>query len=234
MVKGRLLRVVLGLCLAAGFASLGRWQLGREQEKRALLAAADAALAAAPVALGDALARPGAAPVQAAGDAVFLATPALWLDNQRRGPAVGVRQYCAASAGGGTPFLVDLGWLPLPPDRRLPGVACPSGTHALAGLSVPPPAPGLALGEGLAAQDGAWLALSVDPARVAAAFGVPALSPRVLRLDPLLPLGHARDLDLLPNTLPPEKHRGYAVQWFGLSAATVVVVLLLALRRARP
>lgn len=232
-MKRRILLAVLGLCLAAGLASLGRWQLGRESEKRALLAAADAALAAAPVALGEAMSRPGIAPVRAAGDAVFLDAPALWLDNQRRGPAVGVRQYCAAATGG-TPFLVDLGWLPLPPDRRLPGIACPAGAHALAGLSVPPPSPGLTLGDSLAFRDGAWLALSVDPAQVAAAFGLPALSPRVLRLDPTLALGHARDLDLLPNTLPPEKHRGYAVQWFGLSAATVVLVFLLALRRARP
>jgi cytochrome oxidase assembly protein ShyY1 len=57
------------------------------------------------------------------------------------------------------------------------------------------------------------------------------LAPRVLRLDPALPLGHARDLDPLPNTLPPERHRGYAVQWFGLAFATVVATLILSLRR---
>jgi cytochrome oxidase assembly protein ShyY1 len=57
------------------------------------------------------------------------------------------------------------------------------------------------------------------------------LAPRVLRLDPAVPLGHARDLDALPNTLPPERHRGYAVQWFGLAFATVVATVLLSLRR---
>ena len=45
----------------------------------------------------------------------------------------------------------------------------------------------------------------------------PSLAPRVLQLDPALPLGYARDLDMLPNTLPPERHLGYAVQWFGLA-----------------
>ena len=53
----------------------------------------------------------------------------------------------------------------------------------------------------------------------------------LLRLDPALPIGHARDLELLPNTLPPEKHRGYAIQWFGLAIATFVIIVVLNLRR---
>jgi cytochrome oxidase assembly protein ShyY1 len=67
---------------------------------------------------------------------------------------------------------------------------------------------------------------------VAAAWGL-ELAPQVLRLDPALPLGHERDLGLLANTLPPEKHRGYALQWFGLSAATLVILIVLSLRRRR-
>ena len=55
----------------------------------------------------------------------------------------------------------------------------------------------------------------------------------MLRLDPAVPLGHARDLELLSNTLPPEKHRGYAVQWFGLALATLVILIVLNLRRRR-
>ena len=41
---------------------------------------------------------------------------------------------------------------------------------------------------------------------------------------------YARDLELLPNTLPPEKHRGYALQWFGLAFATFVAALFVSLR----
>jgi cytochrome oxidase assembly protein ShyY1 len=54
-----------------------------------------------------------------------------------------------------------------------------------------------------------------------------------LRLDPALPLGYQRDLDVLPNTLPPERHRGYAVQWFGLAVASLVTALVLTLRRKK-
>ena len=60
-----------------------------------------------------------------------------------------------------------------------------------------------------------------------------SLSPRVLRLNPDLKMGYARDLDVLPNTIPPEKHRGYAVQWFGMCLATIIITLILAFRRKK-
>ena len=60
------------------------------------------------------------------------------------------------------------------------------------------------------------------------------LAPRVLRLDPTLPIGFPRDLDILPNTLPPEQHRGYAVQWFGLALAVLATSFILGFRRKKP
>ncbi|WP_343123727.1 SURF1 family cytochrome oxidase biogenesis protein, partial [Xanthomonas translucens] len=53
---------------------------------------------------------------------------------------------------------------------------------------------------------------------------------QVLRMDPALPLGYPRDLDMLPNTLPPERHLGYAVQWFGLALAVLLTAGLLSWR----
>src|SRR3546814_16516575 len=55
----------------------------------------------------------------------------------------------------------------------------------------------------------------------------PALAPRVLRLDPAAPLGYARDLDVLPNTLPPPRHLGSAVQCFALPLAVLAIAALL-------
>jgi cytochrome oxidase assembly protein ShyY1 len=65
------------------------------------------------------------------------------------------------------------------------------------------------------------------------ALRVPALAPRVLKLDPALPIGYARDLDVLPNTLPPARHLGYAVQWFGLALTVLVTALVLTFRKPR-
>lgn len=233
VVKRRVLLAAFGLCLVLGFSALGRWQLGRGVQKEAMLAEAAAALAAPARTLGAASAQAGEGALKVSGAGRFLDTPPLWLDNQRRGQRVGVRLYCAFAPEAGTPLLVDLGWLPLAGDRALPPEACPRGAATLAGLLVPPPAVGLRLGPGLEARDeGArWLALRLEPAAVAAAWQLPALAPRVLRLDPALPLGHERDLELLANTLPPEKHRGYALQWFGLAAAAAAITLFLWFRK---
>lgn len=231
MVKRRVLLAVFGLCLVLGFCALGRWQWNRGLEKQAMLDAAVAARAESPWPLSAATGGDGVN--RAAGPGRFLDTPPLWLDNQRRAERVGVRLYCAFQPHSGPALLVDLGWLPLPGDRTLPREACPSGEAQLSGLLSPPPAVGIRLGEGLESRDGGqrWLALHLEPANVARAWGLPALAPRVLRLDPALPLGHERDLEVLANTLPPEKHRGYAIQWFGLAFATLVVILMLWFRK---
>lgn len=233
-MKHRVPLTVLGLCLVLAFVSLGRWQLGREQAKVEQLAEAAAALAAPPQPLSALAGRDEATAARVEGGGSFLPTPRLWLDNQRRGQQVGVRLYCAFQPAAGPALLVDLGWLPLRADRVLPEADCPRGEQAVAGLLVPPPATGLRMGPGLVAQaDGAtWLATRIEPAEVSAAWTLPApLAPRVLRLDPALPLGHERDLELLANTLPPEKHRGYAIQWFGLAIAMLAIIVILNLRR---
>ncbi|HRO26599.1 MAG TPA: SURF1 family cytochrome oxidase biogenesis protein, partial [Luteimonas sp.] len=80
---------------------------------------------------------------------------------------------------------------------------------------------------------GAVVVTGLDAADLPAALGVGSLPPRVLKLDPDLPLGFDRDLDVLPNTLSPEKHLGYAVQWFGLALAVLVTALVLTFRRPR-
>ena len=36
-----------------------------------------------------------------------------------------------------------------------------------------------------------------------------------------------RELAPLPNTLPPDQHYGYALQWFGFAVALVVIVVVL-------
>jgi len=138
VVKRRVLLALFGLCLVLGFSALGNWQWGRGLEKQAMLDAAVAARAEAPWPLSAADTASGVN--RAAGGGRFLDTPPLWLDNQRRGPRVGVRLYCAFQPHSGTALLVDLGWLPLPGDRTLPREACPTGPADLAGLLAPPPA----------------------------------------------------------------------------------------------
>ena len=227
----RLVLLVLGLLLSAGLARLGLWQWHRALEKEAMLARVHAVLTERrPQALE--IAAQGAGYAWAAGRGRFLPGPVLLLDNQRRGEAVGVLVLAPFQPERGRALLVELGWLPVAPDRRMPQVAIPVGELAVSGLLMPPPAAGLALGPDHVVQDGDWLLTRVDVPALSGALKRP-LAARVLRLDPALPLGYARDLDVLPNTLPPERHRGYALQWFGLSATLVALTVFLFLR-SRP
>ncbi|MFT4249349.1 MAG: SURF1 family protein [Pseudomonas sp.] len=224
---------IAALLLAAGFAGLGRWQWQRMHAKQQLLDAA-AHVREHGVALPQALARP--VPLAwVSGSGRFLPQRIL-LDNQTHAGRAGVRVYQPFEVQGASRVvLVDLGWLPLPPDRWLPSIAPVAGTAEVRGLLAPPPSAGIALGPAMVpvGPEGTWLATRIDPAAIAQALGQRDISSQVLRLDPALALGYARDLELLPNTLPPTRHLAYAVQWFGLALAVLAVACVLEWRRRR-
>lgn len=218
------------------FGSLGAWQWGRAEQKEAMLAETARVLAdrqPQPLASAADKARSQAYD-WAAGEGEFLPAPAILLDNQTRDRQPGVRAYRVFQpADAGAPLLVELGWLPVPGNREMPAVAPLSGPQRITGLLVPPPSEGIAHAPPSAQPDGSLLVIALQRQEIGQALGLPSLAPRVLKLDPDLPLGYARDLDILPNTLPPERHIGYAVQWFGLAGAVLVTALVLTWRSRR-
>lgn len=228
----RLVLWLLAIAVAAGFAWLGRWQLDRMHQKEALLRQASQ-VRQHPLTLDAALAQ---APRLAwASGMVELLPQQVLLDNQMREGRAGVRIYQPARTGNGAWLLVDLGWWPLPPDRQLPVLAPLAGREPVRGLLAPPPSAGIALGPALTrtAEPSTWLATRIDLPAIAAALGRRDISSQVLRLDPALPLGYARDLEILPNTLPPARHLAYAVQWFGLALAVLATAAILQWRSRR-
>lgn len=225
---------VLAVLVAAVFCGLGVWQLQRMLQKEALLAQLPPGRDNA-VRLDQAAATPDA--LHWVRDQLQFLPGTVLLDNQLREGRAGIKVYQPARAASGAVVLVDLGWLPLPADRQLPVIKPEQGGQALQGLWAPPPASGIALGPALTAakQPQTWLATRMDLPAIATQLGLGAgaLAPRVLRLDPTSPLGYARDLDLLPNTLPPSRHLGYAVQWFAMALAVLVIALVLRFKRRR-
>jgi len=220
----------LALLAMAGFARLGFWQYGRMHEKQAMLAEADRVLAEKrTTALGDD--REGLHWVEGDAD---IDPRTLLLDNQIREGRPGVHVYCIATTGT-QHRLVDLGWVPMNGDRSVPDtVVCPRGSLHVRGLLTPPPSMGLRLGPAMQqTTPSRWLMTRVDADAISKALAT-TVPPRVVRLDPKLPGGYARDLDILPNTLPPERHLGYAVQWWALSIAVLVTALVLTFRKPRP
>lgn len=237
---------LLAVLAMAAFAWAGNWQLGKMHTKQAMLEDAARALdrtAPQPLLLASDPKRASAYD-WAAGQG-RIANVTLWLDNQQRAGRAGVRMYCVLLPDDGVQaVLVDAGWWPLDGTRELPVFGCPAReTQAVRGLLAPPPSVGIARGEAMAeAGDGRWLATRIERPAVAEALGLSTgIAPRVLRLDlqrqpddagVMLAPGE-RDLDILPNTLTPERHLGYAVQWFGLAIAVLVIALVLTLRKKK-
>jgi cytochrome oxidase assembly protein ShyY1 len=226
---------ILALLVAALFARLGFWQLARMHEKQAMLDAAHVV-----VQQRQALPLSAAANVPrsrdydwSAGSGRFAALPPVLLDNQAHDERAGVRAYRVFVPDDAAPLLVELGWLPLSGDRRMPPVPRPEGAMRIAGLLAPPPSAGIATTVVQPQADGTLLTIALDLPLLRRALALPSLAPRVLKLDPAIPLGYARDLDVLPNTLPPERHLGYAVQWFGLALAVLATALVLTFRKPR-
>lgn len=227
---------VLALVAMTLFSIAGAWQWRRMHEKQASLDAVQHVLAdrtAQPLSIAADNQRTRAYD-WSAGAGTFDARGALLLDNQQNSGRSGVRVYRIFVPEQGTPLLVDLGWLPLGGDRKFPNIARIDGHVEVRGLLMPPPSSGLPLGAGVVRQGDGWLLTRVDPVAIASSLRLPApLAPRVLRLDPALPIGYARDLDILPNTLPPQRHLGYAVQWFALALAVLVTACILTFRKIR-
>lgn len=234
---------VLALVATAAFASLGAWQWSRGEWKVRYLDAYAAALTAEPLSFADAMPRAirdsladVPTPVRAAGEGAYDASFSVLLDNQRRGNDVGVLVFSLFRPADGTPaLLVNRGWLPLDDSRSVAvSIEPPPGRVRIGGLLRRPPASGVRLGSAPALEGpgGPPLLPWLDLAEIGAAWGL-ELPPVVLELDPASPHGFRRDGDPLPNTLPPEQHRGYAVQWWGLAIAVATIWLVLVWRARR-
>lgn len=234
----------LALAVALAFAAAGRWQLERMQLKQATQARAASALGGAPQPLLLASDPSRARGYDLASGRGGMLDATVWLDNQLRDGRPGVRMYCVLLPDEGVQaLLLDAGWWPLDGARTLPRFGCPRGAMEARGLLAPPPAAGLARGEALAAAgDRRWLATRLEPDEIAHVLGLrTGIAPRVLRLDPARRPGDAgvmlapgeRDLAVLANTLPPERHLGYAVQWFALALAVLVVAGVLTWKRGK-
>ncbi len=129
-------------------------------------------------------------------------------------------------------LLINRGWLPVGPDRRrLPDIAIGGQAVLERGIIAAPPASGLTLGA-TGYDDQGWplVVQNVDLARIQEQLGSPLL-PFVLRLSPDSEHGYLRDWRVRTG-LTPERHMGYAVQWFAMAVVLAGLCIWVAVERA--
>jgi cytochrome oxidase assembly protein ShyY1 len=161
----------------------------------------------------------------------FLNKPIILLDNQRKGRLVGVTVYQLANNASQQTILLELGWLAVPANRTFPKPVALTGDYHVAGLMMPAPAAGFALGQSISVLDANTLLVTrLDIDALSKHLAQP-LATRVLRLDPGLNIGFERTFSASTNTLSPEKHRAYAFQWFGLALAFLCLSLYVLKRK---
>lgn len=216
------------------FLGLARWQWLRAQEKEQLLASYAAAAqgglrqyAALPARLND------EEYPRIAVHGVYRPDRGYWLDQQIHAGRVGRRAIALFQpAVGGVPLLVDQGWIAAPPGAPPPPwPALPVGEVELHGIYAPPPGGGLRVGGDALPRQDAWpkLTLFIDLTAITADLGS-ATAPRLLLLDADPASGYVREWT--PAVMPPEKHRGYALQWFSFAIAAVVIFIVLHWRKS--
>jgi len=222
----RLLPTLVLLPALAGLVALGQWQLRRSAEKRGQ----DAAFARgddAPVVL-PAMPADVARYLHVRASGRYLADRQFLVDNSTQGGMAGYRVLTPLERADGIVLIVDRGWVPAGASRaRLPAVAVDTGEREVAGRLDLPPEAGIRLE---AAPEAGW------PRRVsfphldalAATLGRPVY-PRLLLLDAAAPDGYLRAWQ--PGGLTPERHLGYAVQWFALALTLLVGFVIVQLEK---
>ncbi|MDF0733516.1 SURF1 family protein [Pseudomonas entomophila] len=210
------------LALLPGLIALGCWQLRRADEKRQLLDSYAERRIEAPVAVAQLQQLPDPAFQRVQLHGRFDGEHSLLLDNRLRDGQVGVELLQPFhDQASGLWLLVNRGWLPWP-DRRVP-------------VRFDTPAQPLALEASVYVAPGSTFQLHPDPVGGQWPHLLTAIDPAPL-WQQLGREGFAHELRLAPGqasyrldwpvvAMGPEKHLGYAVQWFALATALVLLYL---------
>ncbi len=214
-------------------ASLGFWQLDRAQQKRDLLAGYNVNPNATVVQLEPDLQSTTGMQFQFASAVGYYDDKHQFLlDNRTYQGRAGYHVL--------TPFklreskvavLVNRGWIPMGGSRaELPDPGVAGDRRSIEGRIKQPSADSFMLGDEQPRQRWPYRIQRVDTGRLATELGYPLL-PVILMLDGEQPDGFVRDWNPLPSG--PERNVGYAVQWFGLAAALLIIYLVVNTRKAR-
>lgn len=210
------------------FVAAGNWQRDRMHAKEAARAALDAAAAlpAVPLPRTDDWSDWRYRRVTLTGD--WRGDAQVLIDNKVQGGRAGFHVVTPLVLRDGRVVLVDRGWIAAAGATRVPDVAAPTGNATVDGRIAVPPARYVELGGGASAGR-VWQ--NLDPARIAAASGLPLL-PVVVEQDAA---GAPADGLVRAWAAPDggvDTHRIYMMQWYAFAALAAGLWIGFAVRRA--
>ncbi len=229
----RAFTTLLAVCLVVALLALGRWQLQRADEKQALYTLFDSGQDATRAVDAATPRLPRYQHLEAVG--AYDSARQILIDNMSN--AAGRAGYYVitpfALQGGGW-ILVNRGWVPVGASRRaMPEVSVPTQEREIRGRADELPRAGMQLGARLPLAP-PYPVVANFPTRTEIASLLResnwAPAANLVLLDPGEPDGYLRQWQ--PPGFPPIRHIAYAVQWFSLAAALVVIYVVTNLRRA--
>lgn len=210
---------------------LGFWQMDRAQQKSAMIAERSQAGKMSPLSLDQVLGEEseGWRAVEAEGR--YLGKRQILLDNQVEQSRPGFQVWTPLELADGRLLMVNRGWVPGSGDRKsVPNPAAPEGVHKVEGLLRDWPLPGIRLqADNCDMRD--WPRVLNYPrfADVQCQYGESVID-GLLLLSPDDSAGFVRNW--LYVEMPPERHYGYAVTWFGLAITLAILFLVVNTRRS--
>ena len=215
---------------------LGLWQLDRADEKRNLISELERKSQAEAVALHEAveLDRPDMMAVLSDGEPISGVT--LVTDNQTRDGRLGYEVYSLWQPSElAQPVLVSRGWLPRKDFyQKVPEIP-PFNANTIEGTLYFSKGDNAVVANNAVWQefDGVWLIGQFDFQTLAEKvrqMGYDS-APFIIRLQPDENSEFVRQWALIAS--PPEKHIAYAIQWFAMAFALVVLFIILNLKRVK-
>jgi surfeit locus 1 family protein len=229
----RAFTTLLALVLIVALVSLGRWQLRRADEKRALYALFDSGKDATRAIDAETPRLPRYQHADALGS--YDSEHQILIDNMSNSEGrAGYYVITPFALRGGGWVLVNRGWVPVGASRAVkPEVAVSAQEREIKGRADELPRAGMQMGERLPlAPPYPVVANFPTHAEIAALLRESPWTPaaNLLLLDPGEPDGYLREWQ--PPGFPPVRHVAYAVQWFALAAALTVIYFVTNFRRA--
>jgi len=230
--KPRLIPTIAVLVLLPLLLRLGMWQLERAQEKREIIAAQHAKLALPPLDINQS--RQDVSNLQyhhLKVTGTFDPKYQVFIDNKVQQEKAGYEVVTPMRIGNTEQYvLVDRGWVPMGATRAdLPVIKSPTKVISIVGIAKYNTKDVVSFGDANRSNQG-WPAVVrwVDIKALAQETKLD-LMPFMLLLDPESDYGYVRDWKFI--NMPPEKHISYAVQWFAMAIALMVIYLVVNLKR---
>ncbi|TAL65122.1 MAG: SURF1 family protein [Legionella sp.] len=210
------------------FINLGIWQLQRAEEKRLMVAAQ------ATQEKQKATVWTGTEELPSAYKNIRLKGHYLpeifFLDNQHQQHQWGYNVLSPLKLADGNVVIIDRGWVAGDPSRKvLPKVNFPQGFLNLQGSVYYPSAKQWVLGPEMEKKENKVMVIERIDVKLLSQILQKKVYPFIIRLDKQDPYGFVREWKIV--SMSPERHLGYALQWFAMALVILIIFVALNLKK---